>query len=91
MKSNLVYLFWLLFALFLISGLIFGKQGVYNLWKLKKEERIYLNKVKSLERENEKLMREMERLKKDPEYIEAVIKRELKMIRNDEIIIYFED
>jgi len=37
------------------------------------------------------LPHQVERLKKDPEYIEAVIKRELKMIRNDEIIIYFED
>ncbi len=91
MRPNLIYLFWLFFILFLVCGLIFGRQGVYNLWKLKKEERIHLNRVKLIEKKNERLMREIERLKKDPEYIEAVIKRELKMIKPNEIIIYFED
>ena len=91
MRLNLIYLFWLFFILFLVCGLIFGRQGVYNLRKLKKEEIIHLNKVKLLEKENKRLRREMTRLKKDPEYIEAVIKRELKMIRPNEIIIYFED
>ncbi len=91
MKSNPIYLFWLFFILLLVLGLIFGSQGLYNLWKLKKEERIHLHKVELLEKENKRLMQEIERLKKDRSYIEAIIKRELRMIKDNEIIIYFGD
>jgi len=66
------------------------KQGFYNLWKLEKEEQLHLSKVQELKRRNRQLIREVERLRNDPEYIEAIIKRELRMIREDEFIVYME-
>jgi len=75
----------------MIIWLIFGNRGIYNLWKLKKEKKIYLEKVIKLEEENRRLMQEIDRLKHDPEYIEAVIRREIKMVRDNELIIYLKD
>ncbi len=89
MKLKPRSLFWIFFILFLVAELIFGKQGLYNLWNLKKKERIYKERVKRLNEENRRLMLEIERLKHDPEYIEGMIRRELKMVRKNEFIIYF--
>ena len=86
---NKKLLFWALFILFLIFELISGKEGLYNLWKLKKEKIIYTKKIETLRKENKRLMTEIYRLRNDPEYIEAVIKKEMKMIGKDEIIVYF--
>jgi len=91
MKTNKKFLFWALFVLFLLFELIVGKQGLYNLWELRKEKILYTKKLNSLKEKNEGLMKEVERLRNDPEYIEAVIKREMKMVRHNEIIIYFKD
>ncbi len=89
MKINKKLSFWSLFILFLILGLVFGKQGLYPLWKLRKEKILYTKRVERLKRDNQRLMREVYRLRNDPEYIEAIIRREMKMVRDNEIIIYF--
>ena len=86
-KLNILLIFFIL----MIIWLIFGNRGIYNLWKLKKEKKIYLEKVIKLEEENRRLMQEIDRLKHDPEYIEAVIRREIKMVRDNELIVYFKD
>ncbi len=70
---------------------LFGKNGLLNLRRLKREKALYQRKVEELRRENRRLIREIERLRNDPEYIEAVIKNELRMIRKNEVIIYFKE
>ncbi len=70
---------------------MFGKNGLLNLRRLKREKALYQRKVEELRRENRRLIREIERLRNDPEYIEAVIKNELRMIRKNEVIIYFKE
>jgi len=85
---------------FLLSILIFcliaiwflcGKNGLLNLRRLKKEKVLYQRRIEGLRRENRRLIREIEKLRSDPEYIEAVIKNELRMIRKNEVIIYFKE
>lgn len=42
-----------------------------------------------IKKENKKLYREVVRLKSDPQYLEDVARKELGMIKDDEIIIRF--
>ncbi len=91
MKITKKIFIWISFFVFLIIKLIFGKQGLYNLWQLKKEESLYIKRVNEINNQNIKLMREVQRLRYDPEYVEALIKKDLKVIRNNEIIIYFKE
>jgi len=52
-----------------------------------RENREALNfRIKELEKENETLKIEIEKLKKDPLYIEEIARKELKMTRPGEII-----
>lgn len=91
MKANKKLLFWLLLTIVLILELIFGRQGFYSLWRLKKEKRLYARRVERLREKNKRLMEEVYRLKNDPEYVEAIIRKEMKMVRDNEIIIYFQE
>ena len=91
MKLNKKLVFWSFFILFLFLELIFGKQGLYKLWRLRKERILYIERVNTLRKKNQRLMKEVQRLKCDPEYIEAIIKKEMNMVRDNEIIIYFKE
>jgi len=82
-------LFFLFFVLSLLMWVIFGKQGIYSLWKMEKEKRDYEKRIKELEEENSLLIREIERLRNDQEYILSLIRKELRMIKENEVILYF--
>ena len=65
---------------------IFGENGLADLNLLKQEQNLLLEKNKALEQKNIALYREIHRLKNDLKYIESVARRELGMIRKDEVI-----
>ncbi len=75
----------LLAALFFF--IIVSEHGLADLILLKKEQRELVEKNERLIQENFSIGIEIDRLKHDPEYIENVARKELGMIRADEVIL----
>lgn len=78
-----VFLF--VFLLFIV----FLKNGILDLNKKKVELKDAVAKNQELREENQGLYREVSRLKSDQEYLEQVARKELGMIKKDEIIVKF--
>ena len=75
----------MLAALFCFT--IFSEQGLVDLHLLKQERDSLQEANEKLARENLALSVEIDRLENDPDYIEDVARRELGMIRKDELIL----
>ena len=67
--------------------IVFGENGVTDLYKLKMEKDNLSKNNHELKKENLSLYREIERLKNDPGYVEDVARKELGVIGKDEVII----
>jgi cell division protein FtsL len=77
---------------FLILGILtfFGEKGILHLLRLRKEvDRIKEKNIK-LEEENQKLREEVKRLQNDKRYIEEIARKELGMVKEEEIIYQFD-
>jgi cell division protein FtsB len=75
----------LLFAMLLF--IVFSDNGLADLYLLKNERDRLIAENRRLTAENLHLYRSIERLKSDPAYIESIARKELGMIRKEEIII----
>ncbi len=75
----------LLAALFCFT--IFSEHGLVDLNLLRQEQNSLQESNEQLSRENLSLSVEIDRLENDPGYIEDVARRELGMIRKDELIL----
>ena len=75
----------LLAALFCFT--IFSEHGLVDLNLLRQERNSLQENNEQLSRENLSLSVEIDRLENDPDYIEDVARRELGMIRKDELIL----
>lgn len=69
--------------------IVFAKNGILDLSKKKVELQESVAKNDELKEENKILYREVNRLKSDQEYIEQVARKELGMIKKNEIIVKF--
>jgi cell division protein FtsB len=74
-----------MFLLLLIA--VFGDKGAADLMRLRQEKALVIKKSARLEKENQELMRTIDRLKNDLGFIEDVARRELGMVRKDEVIL----
>jgi cell division protein FtsB len=84
--SIIIFLAALIIVLALVS---FGRHGAIKLYKMKKEKEEYLTIIKDLNEKNRLLAAEIRRLKEDPEYFESVVRKELGMVRDNEMIYHF--
>lgn len=75
----------LLFSLLLF--IMFSDSGLADLFKLKSDRDRLVQENERLKQENLSLYRTIERLKNDPEYIESIARKELGMIKKDEVIL----
>jgi cell division protein FtsB len=69
--------------------IVFARNGILDLSKKKAELQESVAKNDELKEENKILYREVNRLKNDEEYIEQVARKELGMIKKNEIIVKF--
>ncbi|MBI2094243.1 MAG: septum formation initiator family protein [Candidatus Omnitrophica bacterium] len=67
-------------------GLLFGP-GLFHLASLYLRERNLDRKLKHLEAQQEALVRERDRLKKDPTYVEGLIRSTFKVAKPGEVVI----
>lgn len=73
----------------MVAWLGFGERGFIHLYKMEQERQAYMERIMGLEEENMKLLEEINRLKTDRAYMEAVARRELGLIKDDEILFRF--
>ena len=89
-KNYLTYVFILsLVAALLFAWLSFGRHGLIDLYKMQKEKERYLFIIKDLKEKNRLLAAEIRRLSVDPKYFESVARKELGLVKENEIIYRF--
>ena len=75
----------------IIAWLGFGDRGFIHLYRMDKERQSYQERIRKLEEANLKLMDEIKRLHEDKEYIESIARKELGLIKENELIYRFND
>ena len=78
-----------LVAVLLFAWLTFGRHGLIDLYKMQKEKERYLSIIKDLKEKNMLLANEIIRLRGDPKYLESVARKELGLVKENEIIYRF--
>ena len=79
----------LLFLGLVAAWLGFGERGFIHLYRMDRERQTYQEKINTLERENRELLDEIHRLRSDREYVENLGRRELGLVKEDEIMYRF--
>jgi cell division protein FtsB len=92
MNGKILLKFSLLAILFLglvVAWLGFGERGFIHLYRMDRERQTYLEKINKLEHENRELLDEIQRLRSDREYVENLGRRELGLVKEDELMYRF--
>ncbi len=74
----------------LAAWLGFGEQGLIHLYRTEMERQAHLDKIRRLAEENQALLDEIKRLRTDMKYVESVARRELNLIKENEVIYRFQ-
>ena len=87
------WLFILLIGLILLVWYfsLFGEKGVIKIIRLRRERNRIIADVNRMQEENERLQEEIRRLREDSRYLESVARRDLGLIKENEILFIFED
>ena len=80
----------LLFVGLVVAWLGFGERGFIHLFRMDRERQAYLERINNLQRENRELLDEIQRLRSDREYVEDLGRRDLGLVKNDELMYRFE-
>ncbi len=90
MKKRSLLIF--ILSLFVALGLLtfFGEKGLLRLFRLQKELEEIKGRNRKIEEENRKLREEVKRLQSDKRYIEEIARKELGLVKEDEIIYQFD-
>lgn len=73
------------------AWLAFGERGLLHLYNAEMERQDHIDKIRKLAAENRALLEEINRLRTDIEYAESVARRELNLIKENEVIYRFEE
>jgi cell division protein FtsB len=79
----------LLFVGLVVAWLGFGERGFIHLYRMDRERQAYQEKIDKLERENRDLLDEIQRLRSDRDYVENLGRRELGLVKEDEVMYRF--
>lgn len=75
----------------IVSWLAFGDRGFIYLYRMETERQEYLERIKKLEVANQELRDEINKLQNDRDYIEETARKELGLLKKNEVIYKFED
>jgi cell division protein FtsB len=85
MKGKYIAIFSVLMLFFLATYvIIFGKNGYLDLCRLQKEKNLICQKNQVFEQENSILRHQIERIKSDPIYLEAIIRQKMGLVKEGE-------
>ena len=89
-KSLLKFTFiTLLFLALMAAWLGFGERGFIHLYRMEKDRRAHVERIRNLEKENQALLEEINRLRTDKEYLESVARTELGLVKDNEVLYRF--
>jgi cell division protein FtsB len=74
-----------------IAWLGFGQHGFIHLYRVGKERQAYEQRIQKLKEKNQALFDEIQRLRTDPKYVEQVARKELGLVKENELIYRFKD
>ncbi|NQU13434.1 MAG: septum formation initiator family protein [Desulfobacteraceae bacterium] len=74
----------------IVAWLGFGEQGLIHLYRTEMERQAHMDKIRRLAGENQDLLEEIDRLRTDMKYVESVARRQLNLIKENEVIYRFE-
>lgn len=77
--------------LFFFTFTIFGKNGLYDVYRLRRERDNIIKQNKSIEEENGVLEEEIRLLKTDKRYVGYMARKELGMIGKREVVYRIDD
>ncbi len=87
--EKLGVVFMVFFIVVLLILIVFGPSGLMDYLNLKDKENKIHQQTARIQVENQKLAKQINDLKKDPEYIEHVAKHSHEMVTEDELIFKF--
>ena len=87
LKKKIMLVLAIMTMCLMLLFIVFGENGLTDLYKLKMEKDNLSKKSDELKKKNISLYREIERLKNDPGYVEDVARKELGVIGKDDVII----
>ena len=73
----------------ILSWLAFGERGFIHLYRMEKERQAYAEKIRALEKANDELLEQVNRLQNDGDYIERLARKELGLVKQNEVIYRF--
>jgi cell division protein FtsB len=85
--QNIAMVFAVMAIVFTFFLIIVGDKGISDLQLMRIERQTLMSAHVELKRKNLQLYHEIERLKKDPAYIEAIARQELGLVGKKEIVI----
>ena len=77
------------FAVLLFVWLTVGPHGLLDLCKMQKEKEESVILIEELKEKNKELTAEIRRLKGNPRYLESVARKELGLVRENEVVYRF--
>lgn len=72
-----------------MAWLAFGERGFIHLYRMEKERQVYLEKIRELKKANDELLEQVNRLKNDGDYVERLARKELGLVKQNEVIYRF--
>ena len=92
LKNGLIFSVVVVGMIVLLFIAVFGDKGAADLSMLRQEKRLLMQKNDRIEADNLELLRQIDRLKnEDLGFIESIARRELGMVREDEVILKLPD
>ena len=79
----------LLFLALMAAWLGFGERGFIHLYRMEKDRQAHIERIRTLEKENQGLLEEINRLRTDKDYLESVARTELGLVKDNEILYRF--
>ncbi|MBW1781014.1 MAG: septum formation initiator family protein [Deltaproteobacteria bacterium] len=76
-------------SLLSVAWLWFGESGFVRLYRSEAERQACVERIRKLAEENQGLLNEVHLLRTDMKYLESVARRELNLIRENEVVYRF--
>lgn len=76
-------------VLAVLAAAVFGEKGILCAVRSNQQKELLQQRVRTLEQANEDLRKEIGSLRSDPRYLEAISRKELGMVREDELVYQF--